>query len=146
MKICCPVRMRTGQRYLQLFVDIIDAELFEAVCVENLESIDIQNTNRVADLSSCRHGCIYSLYDPVKEFIVNGFSESVSYGSCLGNIERHIIDRSSTSTSLSLNDTRRQCLVDSGSVYVHEVCNVGGDTVVGDICVSVVVLCELNVS
>ena len=120
--------------------------MFEAVCVENLESIDIQNTDCVADLPSCRHGCIDSFYDPVKEFIVNGFSESVSNGSCLGDIERDIIDRPSTSASLSLNDTRRQCLVDGGSVYVHEVGNVGGDTVVGDTCVSVLVLCELNVS
>jgi len=146
MKICCSIRIRIEWRYLQLFVDIINAELFEAVCVENLESIDIENTNRVVDLSPSSHGCIDSLHDPVKELIVNGFSESVSNGRRLGDIKRHVIDRSSTSTSLSLNDTRRQCLDHSSSVYIHKVGNVGRNTVVGDGSISFVVLYELNVS
>lgn len=90
MKICYLLDEMEIQN-LELFIDIIDAQLFETVGFKNLKAVDIENTDCIGDLSTGTHGCVDSLDNPIKEFVINGFGKSVSNGSCLRDVERDLI-------------------------------------------------------
>jgi hypothetical protein len=95
---------------LQFLVDVVDAELFETIGVEDFEAVDIEDADCVADLTSSSHRCVDTLDYPVEEFIVHCFGEGVADGGCLDDVQRDLVDGTSSTSSLGFNDTSGQCL------------------------------------
>lgn len=68
---------------LKLFVDIVDAELFERVLLENLESINIQNTDGIGVSTTLAKGDVDTAHDPLEEIVVDSLAKGVSDSSSL---------------------------------------------------------------
>jgi hypothetical protein len=95
---------------LKLLIDIIDAQLFETVGIKDFKAVNIENADRIGHLSPGAHGSVHSLDDPIKELVIDCFGKGISYGGCLNDIKRDIVDGASSATSLGLDDARRESL------------------------------------
>ena len=71
---------------LQLLIDVVNAQLFETVLFENLEAVNIQDTDCVGSWLSCLEGLVDALYDPVEKVAVDGHSQGISSSLRLGRV------------------------------------------------------------
>ena len=55
---------------LELLIDVVDTQLFERIVLENLETVDIQNTNNEVGAALRLHRDIDSTDDPVEQVVV----------------------------------------------------------------------------
>ena len=69
-----------NENLLQLFVDIVDTQLFERVLLKNFESINIQDTNRIGDRTSSSQRLIDTLYNPIEQIEVNSLGQGIPNG------------------------------------------------------------------
>ena len=113
-----------NENLLQLLVDVVDAELFETVLVENFETVNIQHTNSQAGLwkeqitldlefrsrNNCKltlfvHGSVNSSDQPVEDSVVNALSQGVTTSNGLNLVQRHLVSRTTLGTVLGLDGT-----------------------------------------
>lgn len=149
---------------LELFVDIVDAELLERVRVEDLEAVDVEHANDVVRRRGRLHRLVDSVHDPLKQVVVDRLGQGIAHRRRLRLVQRHLVDRScggccvsgatrvhiplrtSSTATLRLHYALGQGLVDCALVDLEQVRDKGRDAVVRDGCVPLAVLGELDVA
>ena len=85
MKICY-VSREFEMDHLKFLIDVVDTQLFKTVSLKNFKSIDIQDSDGICDLSSCHHGGVNSLNDPVEKLVIYGLCKGITNSSRLRDI------------------------------------------------------------
>jgi hypothetical protein len=172
---------------LKLLVDVVDAKLLELVGlfshpsllvssltrkgkvetnVEDLETVNIENTDNICCRPSTLHRDVDAVDDPLEEVVVDSLGEGVANGRSLSGVEGNLVDgsfwrrkvssrekkgrhgreRTSSTSSLSFHDTTRQDFRDLRPVDLQQVRHELRNALILDVSVPLLVHRKLDVS
>ena len=85
---------------LQLLVHVVDAQLLERVVLKNLKAIDVEHTDNVGCGRTCVERLIKTRNNPFKQIVVDRLGQRVAHGGRLRRVQRHLVDRATSSAAL----------------------------------------------
>lgn len=108
--------------------------------------LDVQDPNHVVRRHLGGHRNVYSGYNPLEQVVVQSLGQSVPACRSLYDVERHVVDGASPSTSSRFHDPGGQDLDDLLGSALHEVGDEIGNIRIADLGIAIITLHKGDVS
>ena len=131
---------------LQLFIDIIDAQLLKGVVLKDLKAINVQHANHGGSLAMGLKRLVHTRDNPFEQIVVDGLAQRVTHGSRLCWVQWHFVYRSTAAATLRFHNALRQCALDSRRIYAEQIGTKVGHVGVPDVRVTLRVLGKVDIS